>query len=204
MASMDHADRHSRLVLWLKVVLPLLALAILSTLFFVAKTLDPEAAIPYAEVDVEKILREQGMTRPTFGGVTPDGVQISVSADAVRPEQDRRSRLTGITLNADLLIPDRGTIHIQSPEGVIDTGSGEAILQGGAELESSTGYRVESERIVTSYVEATAHADTEVRATGPAGNLVAGAMELARQTEAGESYLIVFKNGVRLVYEPQP
>lgn len=201
---MDRADKYSRLVLWLKVALPLAALGILSTLFFVAESLNPDAAIPYAEVDVERILREQGMTRPTFGGITNDGVQIALSADSVRPGADRRSQLTGDTLAAELLIPDRGKIVIESPLGRIDTESGLATLSGGSFLESSTGYRLESEEFVVSYREATVRADQEVRATGPAGTLVAGGMELQRRPQDDQTYLLVFKNGVRLVYEPQP
>lgn len=105
MATMSRADKYSRLVLWLKVALPLAALAILSTLFLVAETLDPDAAIPYAEVDVEKILQDQGITRPTFGGVTNDGVAISIAAEAVRPGNENRSRLTGTELSAKLTMP---------------------------------------------------------------------------------------------------
>lgn len=203
MAVMDRADRYSRLVRWLKIALPLVALGILSTLFFVAETLDPEAAIPYAEVDVERILREQGMTRPTFGGVTENGVRIALSADSVRPAQDRRSLLTGQTLNASIVIPARGEITITSPEGVIDADNGLAILQGGVVLESTNGYRVATDRIETSYRRASVIAETEVRATGPAGLLTAGALELQRHAGDAGGYVLVFKNGVRLVYEPQ-
>ena len=201
---MDRADKYSRLVLWLKVALPLAALGILSTLFFVAESLNPDAAIPYAEVDVERILREQGMTRPTFGGITENGVQIALSAESVRPGIDRHSELTGDTLAAELLIPGKGEIVIESPVGRIDAESGIATLSGGSLLESSTGYRLETEEIVTSYREATVRADQEVRASGPAGTLVAGGMELQRQPGDDPAYLLVFKNGVRLVYEPQP
>jgi lipopolysaccharide export system protein LptC len=203
MAAMDRADKYSRLVLWLKVALPLAALAILSTLFFVAETLDPEAAIPYAKVDVERILAEQGMTRPTFGGVTTEGVEIALSAESIRPGADRRSRLIGKTLKAALTIPDRGEITIQSPEGMIDADTGQAILQGGALLESSTGYRIETESIATSFREAKAWSDNEVRITGPAGDITAGAMELRRQPGEESGYLLVFKEGVRLLYDPK-
>ena len=204
MAGMDRAEKYSRLVLWLKVALPLAALAILSTLFFVAETLDPDAAIPYAKVDVERIIKEQGMTRPIFGGVTAEGVEIAVSAAHVRPGPDRRTLLSGATLDADLVFPGRGEIRIESPEGIIDADSGKAILQGGAFLESSTGYRIETESIVTSYREAMARADQEVRITGPAGDITAGSMELRRQTDDGSGYLLVFKEGVRLLYDPKP
>ena len=202
MATMSRADKYSRLVLWLKVALPLAALAILSTLFLVAETLDPDAAIPYAEVDVEKILQDQGITRPTFGGVTNDGVAISIAAEAVRPGNENRSRLTGTELSAKLTMPNGATIDIRSPVGVVDATTKEAILQGGAHLESSTGYSIRTDRIVMSFAEARAATESQVIATGPAGDITAGRMELQRQAADNGSYLLVFNGGVRLIYDP--
>ena len=79
------ADRHTRVVGWLKVMLPLTALAILSTLFLVARRIDPEAALPYAEVDVEDLAREPRMTAPTYAGTTEDGASVTLTADEARP-----------------------------------------------------------------------------------------------------------------------
>lgn len=197
-------NTHSRVVLWLKVGLPLLALVILSTLFLVAETINPDKAIPYADVDVEKILREQGITRPTFGGLTADGVAVSVTADSVRPDQDNSKRLTGNTLSARLEMPEGALIDIDSPEGIIDASTREAVLQGGALLQSSTGYRVVTDRIVTALDRAMASSDGEISATGPAGKLTAGRMELSEPKGPDAGYLLVFKDGVRLIYDPEP
>lgn len=198
------ADRYSRLVLWLKVALPLAALAILSTLFFVAETLDPEAAIPYAKVDVERILREQGVTQPTFGGVMADGVAISLSADEVRPGAEQRDRLTAQTLAATLDLPSGARIEITSPEGIVDASVEEAILQGGARLESSTGYVVDTDQIIASFKNTSVLAPGTITASGPPGTLTAGQMELTRTETPEQSYLLVFKGGVRLIYKPRP
>ena len=202
MSAMAVADRYSRLVLWLKVALPLVALAILSTLFFVAETLDPEAAIPYAKVDVEKILREQGVTRPTFGGVTETGVAISMSAASVRPGNDLNV-LNGVDLQASLKLPDGGQIDISSPLGTVDAKSEEASLSGGARLVSSSGYVVEAEQITASAADARVTAVGQIKATGPAGTLTAGEMELTGPISTS-GYLLVFKRGVRLLYQPEP
>ena len=199
---MATADRYSRVVLWLKVALPLAALAILSTLFFVAETLDPEAAIPYADVDVAKILREQGITRPTFGGVTEDGVAISLFAESIRPTEERQDRLTGRTLMAVLDLPSGAQISIDSPIGIVDADTEEAILRGGAHLNSSTGYTIETEEIVTSISQASVVAPNTVTANGPPGEITAGQMELTRTETPEPSYLLVFKGGVRLIYTP--
>lgn len=201
---MTTADTYSRIVRWLKIAMPLAALAILSTLFFVAETLDPDAAIPYADVDVERLLREQGISKPAFGAVTDDGVEISMSATSIRPGANQRDRLTGTDLSTQLKWPDNAQIDILSPEGIVDLSGGKAILQGGAVLESSTGYTVNADRIVANMNEAHVVSEGTVVAEGPAGSITAGRMELTRQPNADGKYLLVFKDGVRLLYQPQP
>lgn len=202
MSGMASADKYSRLVLWLKVSLPLAALAILSTLFFVAETLDPEAAIPYAEVDVAKILREQGATAPAFGGVSSGGVKIALTADSIRPGNESRTRWTGETLAAHLDLPSGARISIESPEGIVDADSSEAILHGGAVLESSTGYRVTSDSIVASLKNSNVVAENGIAATGPPGELTAGRMVLEQIEGTPPTHHLVFQNGVRLVFTP--
>ena len=199
---MASADRYSRLVLWMKVSLPLAALAILSTLFFVAETLDPEAAIPYAEVDVAKILREQGATSPTFGGVTSSGVEISLSAASIRPNDDAPNRWIGRVLKAKLDLPSGAQISIDSPEGIVDATRREAVLQGGAVLETSTGYRVATEQMLTSFDEARVVADKGIVASGPPGEITAETMVLRRVDSDPPNHHLVFEGSVRLVYTP--
>lgn len=197
---MADADRYSRLVLWLKVSLPVAALGILSTLFFVAETLDPEAAIPYANIDVERILTEQGMTGPEFGGVTGNGVAISMTADTIIPGDDRE-QMAANRLEATFDLPGGGHIDIASDAGFVNSKTKEATLEGGARLESSSGYVVTAERFVASLDQARVIADHEVNVVGPAGEITAGGMELTRSKD-DDTYLLVFKSGVRLIYQP--
>ena len=49
---------YSRFVALAKVVLPLAALRLFATLFLIARQIDPDAAIPFAEVDVEQFARD--------------------------------------------------------------------------------------------------------------------------------------------------
>lgn len=200
MVTADNA--YSRFVFWLKVLLPLGALAILSTLFLVAETLDPDKAIPYADVDVEKLIREQGITKPAFGGVTQSGARISMSADSVRPDEANQQRFLGEELVALVELPKGTRIDVASPIGFINSETREAVLDGGARLVTSQGYTIETERLTTRYDIVRAESAGTVFATGPGGQITAGRMTLDRDPESGD-YLLVFKDGVRLIYHPQ-
>ena len=201
MASADNA--YSRLVLWLKVALPLAALAILSTLFLIADTLDPEAAIPYADVDIDQIMKDQGITRPAFGGVTADGASMSLTAASIRPGESLRDEFIGSSLAATIDLPSGTKISITSPEGTIDMAANLALLQGGTRLESTIGYTVESANIVARYDIVRVATGGAVVATGPGGEITAGIMGLERDAANG-AYVLVFKDGVRLIYDPEP
>lgn len=201
---MSSADNtYSRLVRWLKVLLPLTAVAILSTLFLVAETLDPEDAIPYAEVDVARILREQGVTRPRFGGTTADGARLVLEAEAIRPVGDTLSLFRGTSLTAAIDLPEGAHIDIESREGRVDSAAREVTLEGDARLVTSTGYTVETERLTAGFDTFRAEAEGGVKGRGPPGEITAGAMVLERRSADG-GYLLVFKDGVRLIYRPQP
>ena len=67
------------------IILPLTALAILSMIFMVSRQPDPDAAIPYAEVDAESLAREPRMNTAEYSTVTDDGTRLTLTADTAKP-----------------------------------------------------------------------------------------------------------------------
>ncbi|MEM1389406.1 MAG: hypothetical protein AAGG54_17485, partial [Pseudomonadota bacterium] len=65
--------------------LPLLAIAGLSSLFLVARPIDPAQNIPYADVDIDALTSEQSIGRPTFAGVAENGATYTVTAERAWP-----------------------------------------------------------------------------------------------------------------------
>ncbi len=76
-------DRYTRLISWLKVLFPLAALGLLSTLFLLSRAIDPGQAIPFAEKEVQDRLRDQQITGPFFTGATSEGDELSFYADVL-------------------------------------------------------------------------------------------------------------------------
>lgn len=195
------ADRHTRVVGWLKVVLPLTALAILSTLFLVARRIDPEAALPYAEVDVEDLAREPRMTAPTYAGTTEDGASVTLTADEARPAAEGQpAQAAGLRL--DLATPDGATTELLAADARMDDTGQHVLLSGGVRLSTSTGYRLETPEVVAKLDRTGLESRGEVTATGPAGEIRADGMVLSQDNRTPGAYVLVFKGGVRLVYQP--
>jgi lipopolysaccharide export system protein LptC len=198
-------DRHTQIVGWLKLTLPLLALAILATLFLLADRIDPEAALPYAEVDVEGLAREPRMTAPTYAGTTSDGAALTLSADEARPAADGTpAGAQGLRLQLDT--PNGAVTNLTAATAVMDAAAQEILLSGGVVVTTSSGYRVETAELAARMDRSGLQTQTPVTATGPAGDLSAGRMTLGQDnpTQGGTpgGYLLVFNGGVRLVYQP--
>ncbi len=195
------ADRHTRVVGLLKLALPLLALAVLATLFLLADQIDPEAALPYAEVDVEDRAREPRMTAPSYAGMTSDGASLMLTAQEARPETaEAPARASDMVL--ELTTPDGGLTRLHAAVAVIDQAARQVVLSGGVTVSTDTGYRLETARITAQLDRSGLESRDQVTATGPAGDLQAGGMTLGQDNRTPGAYVLVFNRGVRLVYQP--
>ena len=198
---MARADAHTRIVTWLKIALPLAALAILSTLFLVADQIDPDEALPYAEVDVEDLAREPRMALPSYSGTTTDGAALPLTAGAAMPATaDRPAQALEVQL--ELATPDGAVTGLHAASAVLDPEGRQVTLSGGVTLTNSQGYRLETGAVVARLDRSGLEARTEVKATSPAGTFVAGGMSLREDNQTPGAYLMVFIDGVRLVYLP--
>jgi lipopolysaccharide export system protein LptC len=195
------ADQHTRVVGWLKVALPLMALAILSTLFLVADRIDPDAALPDAEVDVETLAREPRMTAPSYAGTTTDGAALALTAEEARPA-DATGPAKAAGLRLTLETPDGGTTFLTAATAVMDRAARQVVLSGGVTVTTGTGYRLETGEVVAKLDRSGLQSRGEVTASGPAGRIRADRMTLGQDNRTPGAYLLVFNGGVRLVYMP--
>lgn len=194
-------DWHSRTVGWLKVALPLMALAILSTLFLLSDQINPDDALPYAEVDVETLAREPRMTAPSYAGTTSDGAAVTLTADEARP-QGVEAPASAEGLRLELVTPDGAVTDLVATHAVVDPATNQATLSGGVTITTSTGYRMETDTVTAGLDRSRLESAGEVTATGPAGNLRADRMTLRQDNQTPDAYVLVFNGGVRLVYRP--
>jgi lipopolysaccharide export system protein LptC len=191
---------HSRMVVILKVTLPLIALALLSSLFLFSRGIDPEDAIPYAEVEIADRLAEPRMTGAGFSTMTSDGAALTVAASEAVPGE---SGATARGISGRLDTPDGAFTEITASTAALDNAAGILTLSDGVSLRNSLGYVIAAEGFTMTTDRSGLQSRGAVTAEGPLGQLSAGSLRLERAKDA-ESYLLVFNEGVRLLYQPKP
>ena len=193
---------YSKLVSWLKVVLPLAALALLSTLFLVPRDFDLNSAIPFAKVELEKRLRNQQITAPYFSGQTDQGHSVALTAESARRDPDAPGSTIAENLTARIETVDGALYTARAETGVSDGEFQEVTLEGEVQLETSSNYSIITDMMIFSLTEIRAESGGDILAEGPFGTLTAGRMALRPADESDDIYLF-FTKGVKLIYTPQ-
>ncbi len=195
-------NTYSRLIAWLKILLPLIALGLLSTLFLISRPVDPTATLPFSERDLAERTESQQITRPIFSGRTSGGALLTVTAETARPEGDDGGGATARVFRGEITTDGGQTIEILSDRAVLDPSGDMADLLGSVRFRSSDGYLIRSDKIVTAITRVEATSPGPVEGAAPAGQITAGGMTL-RETAEAEDLELVFTDGVRLLYDPK-
>ncbi len=196
------ADSYSRWVSWLKVLLPMMALALLSTLFLLSRAIDPQTTIPFADKEIQDRLRDQQVTGPFFSGTTTDGDLISFAAETLRTPDGKVGANQAEVVEVVLAISGGAKITILADAAAFDIATDNAELSGDVIITTSTDYRIISDMLTTRLSALNVQSPGPVEATGPPGKLNAGSMVLTT-SDQGKPTQLIFTNGVKLVYTPK-
>ena len=194
-------NTYSRIVAWIKIILPLSALGLLSTLFLFSRTVDPTLSVPSSQIDLEQRAQDLGATNPRFAGVTQDGDEIHFAAEFARPDRDTPEHLIADGVTAQLRLSAGTVIDITSGQAQMQQGQMTASLMGKVHITTSTGYVITTEQLNSRLDEVYAETPGEVAASGPIGTLTAGRMLLHNNAESEQPELL-FTEGVKLIYQP--
>jgi len=193
---------HSRLVAWMKIILPLAALGILSTLFLISDTFDPSEPLPTVGIDLQQRAQDQGATNATFAGVTKTGHEVIVQTEKSRPsEQDQRLFLAE-DITAQFRLTTGAEVNITSLRGEMNQHRNSATLSGDVTMVTTTGFDIVTDHLLTRFDELYAESPGPIQGTAPAGDLTAGRMVLQDSGEPDTAHLL-FTNGVKLIYHPK-
>jgi lipopolysaccharide export system protein LptC len=192
---------YSQTITWLKVLLPLFALALLSTMFLFARSVTPTSTIPFAKFELEERARDQQISAPFLTGQTTLGHNIRVTADAAKPDTNITALTVVEGLAAKIDYADGSFLEMRSQLGTIDSGNLYAELSGDVRIRASDNIEFQTQTLSLNLDQGTAITPSDVTGKGPFGSFQAGAMELRFDGEENSGRFL-FTNGIKLVYIP--
>lgn len=195
-------DGYSRMVALLKVILPLLALGILSTLFLISRVVDRPSTIPFADNDVQQRLINQQVTGPYFSSTSANGDEITFIAETVTTPNGRMGANRALDVDVQVDMVGGRRITVTGEQADVDIASDRTDLTGDVEVITSDGFVLRSDLLEMRMSRIEMISPDEVTATTPMGHLQAGAMRLLSPDKSPGSQLH-FTGGVKLLYQPK-
>ena len=193
---------HSRFVAWLKILLPLAALGILSSVVFFARENEDVREIPFlmtGDTDVP----DQRIAAPEYQALTDDGARVKLTAREVTPSGNENDWLVVRNVAGRVEMPSGRVFQATAPAGRVSFSEDSAELSGIVSLDTSDGFHLLADALRLRLDTTFAATEGAVRGEAPFGILEAGRMQLG-DTNAGEGQnLLVFNGGVKLVYQPR-
>ncbi|WP_424832023.1 hypothetical protein [Ruegeria sp.] len=194
-------DRHSRWVQFLKVVLPLMAIALLSTVFLLSRSIETNVSVPFSREAIDERLANQAVTRPNYKGVTSKGEEIQVQATQAT-QGSENAVPTASDLRGRFGLSNGGEISLHSNSGSIRPDKGTATFVGDVVITTADGIQVTTDILNTSLEEIRGDTPGQIDGTGPIGDFTAGRMTFGTEKADGPVH-ILFTDGVKLIYEPK-
>ena len=188
---------YSQIIVWAKILLPLAAIALLSTLFLFARNSGTPDETALARV--EEIARDQRLSAPEFSGLTEEGATIVISAKSAQPDAARPDTISIDDIGLRMNTPEGVQIDIQAVEGEIDGRAQVARLLGLAKVATSNGYELETNGLIADLKSGVVTSEGLLEVRAPFGEISAGSVRFdTASDDAGHRML--FTNGVRLLY----
>lgn len=194
-------DSYSRMVQFLKVLLPLAAIVLLSTVFLLSRSIETDVTGPFSERDMDDRLKGQQVTRPVYTGTTRKGDEIQVSASIARPG-GAQDPTEASDFRGTIRFRNGRVMTLDSDLGSVRPDRGMATFSGNVVITTADGMRVTTDVLNTALDEIRGDAPGTVRGTGPFGDFTAGGMRFGTEKEDGPVH-ILFTDGVKLIYDPE-
>ena len=192
---------YSRMISWLKILLPLAALFLLATLFLFARPSNPVASLPFAQIEIEEKLRSQGITDPYFAGQTAGGDSIAMTAASAKPDPEALHLVESTSVLVEITFDETSSAEFKSGTATVNTRTQTADLMQNVEITSTAGFVLNTEALSLDLLQGRAQSDVIVYGSGPFGTFEAGSMFYSGGND-GKDAQFRFDKGVKLIYIP--
>ena len=195
----------SRLVSYLKIVLPLIAMGLLSTVFLFQEGDKPPTGITFSEDDRDTMRDGLAVYNPRFSGVSQSGDRFFMQAAKATPDRNENpAEVALVDLVGRTEYISGLTIHLRAARGLAHLERQQVDLSGGIHVSTSDGLEGMANAGTAGLEDGSFVSDGPVSLTASFGALDAGSMRVQTETdsEGAQNQVFTFENGVKLTLDP--
>lgn len=188
---------YSRLIRWLRLALPLAALAIAAIVFTWS---GPRQSLLTADMkpELKKTIGKNELVNPRFESTDAENRPYTLTAQrAVQDQQDGNIVILEKPVG-DMVLDNGHWIAIESSEGIFQQTERKLLLRGNVRLFHDGGYQLDTPELHIDVQNNTAMSDKEVHGQGPEGTI--DAMGLQGDNAKGT---LIFKGPAKLVLDTE-
>ena len=194
-------DKYSTLVAIFKVVLPGVAMIILSTLFLLPDNRTKIQAINTIDKSTLNIVKKAGINKPSFRGTLASGSNLELSASEIMTKNNDNNIVEINNISARLELNKTNWAIASAKKGLININKQTAEMIGRVSARSSNGILFETSDLKLFYAKSLVKTAEEVIMKGPFGTIKAGSAEFYEMKQkSGIGYVLIKKKGVKMRY----
>ena len=197
--ALSHSS-YSRMVAWLKILLPLIALGVLGTVFLFNSEEGFAPGFTFSRTDIETLEKGSFIKNPQVNGITKKGEPFHLLADEIRPMDSDNSLFVITNLNVEFRFTASTWAKVSAGSALMDVAAQTVWFESGGRLETSDG----NAAVVDTLHLLMASGELQgsgIVANGPLGQVSAENFRI--ESSEDENRVLWFENNVRVRYDLQ-
>ena len=194
-------DKYSTLVAIFKVMLPSLALIILSTLFLLPDNRTKIQALNTIDKSTLNIVKKAGINKPSLRGTLASGSNLELYATEIITKNNDKNIIEINEISARLELNKKNWATTSAKKGIVNISEQTAEMVGKVSVKGSNGILIETSDLKVFYAKSLVKTEGVVFMKGPFGTIKAGSAEFYDMNEnSGIGYVLLFNKGVKMQY----
>lgn len=181
--SLEGAERYSKFVRAMRIMLPIAAVALVSIIIIYSIVNTPNTQIALSYESLEETAGLVAMTGPKFNGLDPDGRYYVVSADeAIRPP-GRFDKIELTKVQAQIRENGEARLALNADKGTVDADANHLIFGPAVWVDLQDGFTFETDHAFADLTRGIVEGKTPVSGKSPFGTFRADRFELLRKEQ---------------------